>query len=39
MLTIEWQQGKGWDAPEIRPYSKLQLEPSAVVFHYAFEVK
>ena len=37
MLTVEWEAGKGWGKPEIKEYGKLHLDPSAVVFHYAFE--
>ncbi|KAF9338947.1 branched-chain-amino-acid aminotransferase [Linnemannia elongata] len=37
MLTVEWEAGKGWGTPQIKEYGKLQLDPSAVVFHYAFE--
>ncbi|KAL4801310.1 aminotransferase [Aspergillus unguis] len=37
MLTIEWTANDGWHAPQIVPYQKLQLDPSACVFHYAFE--
>ncbi|KAF9436239.1 branched-chain-amino-acid aminotransferase [Entomortierella beljakovae] len=37
MLVVEWDVTKGWGTPEIKEYSKLQLDPSAVVFHYAFE--
>ncbi|KAI9099893.1 aminotransferase [Phlyctochytrium arcticum] len=37
MLTIEWEQKAGWRQPEIKPYGKISLEPSAVVFHYALE--
>ncbi|KAJ3342141.1 branched-chain-amino-acid aminotransferase [Gonapodya sp. JEL0774] len=37
MLQIEWTAGKGWANPKIMPYQKLQLEPSAVVFHYGIE--
>lgn len=37
MLTIEWTAEDGWHAPQIVPYQKLQLDPSACVFHYAFE--
>ncbi|KAG0190985.1 hypothetical protein DFQ28_001149 [Apophysomyces sp. BC1034] len=37
MITAEWNETDGWAAPELRPYEKLQLEPSAVVFHYASE--
>ncbi|QLG75103.1 hypothetical protein HG535_0H04300 [Zygotorulaspora mrakii] len=38
MLTIEWTKAKGWDVPEIKPYGNLSLDPSACVFHYAFEL-
>lgn len=38
MITIEWDAESGWDKPNIKPYGKLELEPSAVVFHYGFEV-
>jgi branched-chain amino acid aminotransferase len=27
----------GWEAPQIKPYGKLQLDPSSVVFHYGIE--
>ncbi|KAL1917373.1 uncharacterized protein VTP21DRAFT_5029 [Calcarisporiella thermophila] len=37
MLSVEWAAGKGWAAPEIKAYQNLSLQPSAVVFHYAFE--
>lgn len=35
MLSIPWNSATGWDAPKIHPYSPLQLDPSAVIFHYA----
>ncbi|KAJ2960481.1 hypothetical protein NQZ79_g4094 [Umbelopsis isabellina] len=37
MLMAEWKEGEGWNAPEIKPFEKLSLYPSAVVFHYALE--
>ncbi|KAL5332633.1 aminotransferase [Aspergillus crustosus] len=37
MFTAEWTAADGWHAPQIVPYQKLQLDPSACVFHYAFE--
>ncbi|CAO3617176.1 unnamed protein product [Mucor hiemalis] len=37
MVSIEWDMEKGWSNPQIKPYGKLELEPSAVVFHYGFE--
>lgn len=38
MITIEWDAKNRWDSPSIKPYGKLELEPSAVGFHYGFEV-
>ncbi|KAG7870064.1 hypothetical protein KL918_000268 [Ogataea parapolymorpha] len=38
MLTIEWTAESGWGIPEIKPYGNLSLDPSACVFHYAFEL-
>ncbi|KAJ3294495.1 branched-chain-amino-acid aminotransferase [Borealophlyctis nickersoniae] len=37
MLNIVWDNEKGWHAPEVKPYGKLSLDPSATVFHYALE--
>ncbi|KAL4929595.1 branched-chain amino acid aminotransferase, cytosolic [Aspergillus undulatus] len=37
MLSVEWTATDGWQTPQIVPYQKLQLDPSACVFHYAFE--
>ncbi|KAH8428861.1 branched-chain amino acid aminotransferase, cytosolic [Aspergillus melleus] len=37
MLSIEWSADKGWHTPQIVPYQNLSLDPSACVFHYAFE--
>ncbi|CAI5756440.1 unnamed protein product [Candida verbasci] len=38
MLEIEWTEDNGWGAPKISPYHALKLDPSTVVFHYAFEL-
>lgn len=35
MLTIKWNNDKGWDSPKISPYKPLELDPSSVIFHYA----
>ncbi|CAN6606140.1 branched-chain-amino-acid aminotransferase, mitochondrial [Trichomonascus vanleenenianus] len=37
MLLAEWTEKDGWKAPQIVPYGPLSLDPSASVFHYAFE--
>jgi len=36
-LHVEWNKSSGWEVPIISPYSKIELEPSALVFHYAIE--
>ena len=36
---VEWEQSTGWKKPHITPYGKIELEPSALVFHYALEVR
>jgi len=36
-LRVEWKKEEGWSTPKITPYSKLCLDPSALVFHYSLE--
>lgn len=38
MFLMNYDTGKGWHDPRIVPYGPLDLEPSAMVFHYAQEV-
>lgn len=38
MFLMNYETGKGWFDPRIVPYAPLDLEPSAMVFHYAQEV-
>ena len=38
MFVMNYETGKGWFDPRIVPYQKLELEPSAMVFHYAQEM-
>ena len=38
MFVMNYEKGKGWFDPRIVPYQKLELEPSAMVFHYAQEM-
>ncbi|KAK6457136.1 branched-chain amino acid transaminase [Scheffersomyces xylosifermentans] len=38
MLEIEWTAETGWGIPKISAYHKLSLDPSTIVFHYAFEL-
>ena len=35
MFCMEWEDGKGWHNAQIKPYSPLMIEPSAMVLHYA----
>jgi branched-chain amino acid aminotransferase len=37
MLTTKWTVSEGWATPEIIPYGKIALEPSASVLHYGTE--
>ena len=34
MFIMNYTEGKGWHDPRIVPYGKIELEPSAMVFHY-----
>ncbi|KAG7529412.1 hypothetical protein FFLO_05684 [Filobasidium floriforme] len=36
MLTVDWNSNTGWAEPKIETYGPLSLDPSSVVFHYAF---
>lgn len=38
MFEVDYEEGKGWLDPRIVPYHKLELEPSAMVFHYGQEM-
>ena len=38
MFLMDYEVGKGWFDPRIVPYGNIELEPSAMVFHYAQEV-
>lgn len=38
MFMMNYDEGKGWHDPRIVPYAPLELDPSAMVFHYAQEV-
>jgi len=35
MFVMKYEEGKGWHDPCIRPYSKIELDPAAMVLHYA----
>lgn len=38
MLTIEWSQKDGWEAPRIKPFQNLSLHPASSALHYSIEV-
>ena len=38
MFVMNYTEGKGWYDARIVPYAPIELEPSAMVFHYAQEV-
>lgn len=38
MFEVDYEEGKGWIDPKIVPYHKLELDPSAMVFHYGQEM-
>lgn len=38
MFTMTYREGSGWQDAAIVPYGPLQLEPSAMVFHYGQEI-
>ena len=38
MLTIEWERGTQWKAPQIVPYQDLKLSPAASCLHYGMYV-
>jgi len=37
MLTVQHDISQGWSDPQIQPYGKISLDPSATVFHYGVE--
>ncbi len=37
MFVMDYDEGMGWHDARIVPYAPLQLDPSALVFHYAQE--
>src|SRR3954466_1311854 len=38
MVTIDYSEVDGWHDAKVLPYGPIQLDPSAVVLHYAQEV-
>lgn len=38
MVSIDYIDGRGWHDARVIPYGPIQLDPSAIVLHYAQEV-
>lgn len=38
MFEVDYVEGKGWIDPRVVPYHMLELDPSAMVFHYGQEM-
>ena len=38
MVTIEWDEGRGWHSARIGPRKPLSLDPASSVLHYAQEI-
>ncbi len=38
MFVMDYEEGKGWIDARIIPYGPIELEPSAMVFHYGQEM-
>ncbi len=34
MFEMDYEEGRGWYDPRVVPYHKIELDPSAMVFHY-----
>lgn len=39
MLTVNWSEEGGWEAPHIRPFQNLSLHPATSALHYSIEVR
>lgn len=37
MVTVSWTSTTGWQAPHLKPYGPLSLDPTASCLHYATE--
>lgn len=38
MVSVDYDDGQGWHNAHVIPYGPIQLDPSAIVLHYAQEV-
>lgn len=39
MLTVNWSEESGWEAPQIKPFQNLSLHPASSALHYSIEVR
>ncbi|MDT5236029.1 MAG: branched-chain amino acid aminotransferase, partial [Mycobacterium sp.] len=38
LVSVDYVEGKGWHNARVIPYGPIELDPSAIVLHYAQEV-
>ncbi|MCB2047207.1 MAG: branched chain amino acid aminotransferase, partial [Novosphingobium sp.] len=38
MVTIEWDEERGWHDATVGPYGPIALDPASAVLHYAQEI-
>lgn len=38
MVSIDYTTDKGWHDAKVVPYGPIELDPSAIVLHYAQEI-
>ena len=38
MVSVQYTEGVGWHDARVLPYGPIELDPSAVVLHYAQEI-
>src|SRR6201997_71194 len=38
MVSIDYEEGQGWHNARVIPYGPIELDPSAIVLHYAQEI-
>src|SRR5690606_40425104 len=38
MVSIEWDEGRGWHSATLGPRVPISLDPAAAVLHYAQEI-
>lgn len=38
MLVVDWDEKKGWSAPEIVPYGDFHISPMSSSLHYGLQL-